>query len=61
MNLDCVNYAGRDAVHLAARNGNTDLLKWLHEPAQAVDFDLIGPNGDSAFHLAVWCVSPVLE
>jgi len=54
VNLDCVNYAGRDAVHLAARNGNTDLLKWLHEPAQAVDFDLIGPNGDSAFHLAVW-------
>ena len=52
--LDCVNLFGRDAAHLAARNGNLNLLKWLKEPEQDADFDLIGPKGDSAFHLAVW-------
>tara|TARA_A100001015_G_scaffold17126_2_gene19977 strand:- start:427 stop:1962 length:1536 start_codon:yes stop_codon:yes gene_type:complete len=50
--LDVVNDFGRNAVHIAARNGNIELLKWL--ATVFADFHLISMSGDTAFHVASW-------
>ena len=50
--LNAVNSFGRNAVHIAARNGNLRLLKWLGD--NFADFHLVSMSGDTAFHVATW-------
>ena len=52
LRLDVVNSFGRNAVHIAARNGNTAFLVWLGE--NFADFHLVSMSGDTAFHVAAW-------
>jgi hypothetical protein len=52
VSLNAVNSFGRNAVHIAARNGNLRLLKWLGD--NFADFHLVSMSGDTAFHVATW-------
>ena len=53
VDLAARNGFGRDAAQIAARNGRTDVLRWLRD--NYAPLDSVGPrHGDNSLHLAVW-------